>query len=479
MNDNLRYISLQYIKGDNYDNITCFDDNKMKKIFDDETPDAYKDNAATNLFIKELKSCKKENLCNIGEKLIDDLVNFYQFKYNKTNIKKKKEEVEAKIVEVEKEINEKNSDLKSKGLNNNMNDNTIIQKFELTLKNLNNIDDKKKELKEKYDDQTTTDADVLKTYNQFKKIVDKTKNAMKNYSLGDDYGVIIQVIKGVNSAINQITTTIDDETNTKENIIKNLKAEIDKLIHPSTQIIKNKFSILEYSINKPVVNDEGETKTQQDKEKIKEDKKLEDQAKIDEFKKYVSKEINIFIIPYLQALQALKDAKVEIEKCTFDDLKTKITIKNFMDTPPNNLDLKPSIGDLETNKGIIENLQNEYLEGIKEVEGYKSELKKVVDLLSEYYKICDENIKKYEKIFKHNDISSIDDAFMIKSYSDFLKKLNQLKENLESKDKGKIKRAFTEFVKRLINLYGLNFNKNETFQGDNLKFLIERIVNYV
>jgi hypothetical protein len=475
MNDNLRYISLQYIKGDNYDNITCFDYNEMK-IFDDETPYVYNTKETTHLFINKLKRCKKDTLCNIGEKLIDDLVNFYQFKYNKTKIKKRKDEVEAKIEEVEKEINEKNSDLKSKGLNNNMNDNTIIQKFELTLKNLKNINEKKEELEEKYNDQNTQDADVLKTYNQFKKIVDNTKNAMKNYSLGDDYGAKINTIGGVRDNIGKQDIVIT-ESNTSQDIIKNLKAEIKNLNHPSTQIIKNKFSILEYSINKPVVNDEGETKTPEEEEKIKEDKKLEDQAKINVFITYLSNEIDTFIIPYLQAFKALKDAKVEIEKFTFDDSKTKITIKNFMDTHP--IDLKHSIGDLETNKGIIESLQNEYLEGIKEVEGYKSELKKVVDLLSEYYKICDENIKKYEKIFKHNDISSIDDAFMIKSYSDFLKKLNQLKENLESKDKGKIKRAFTEFVKRLINLYGLNLNKNETFQGDNLKFLIERIVNYV
>jgi len=474
MNDNLRYISLQYIKGDNYDNITCFEDDEMKKIFDDETPDAYNTKETTISFIKELKSYKKENLCNIGDKLIDDLVNFYQFKYNKTNIKKKKEEVEAKIVEVEREINEKNSELKSKGLNNNMNDNTIIQKFELTLKNLRNIDEKKRELKDKCDDTDAKDADVLKMYNQFKKIVD-TKIAMKNYSLGDDYGDIITVIEGVKREIEKINTTIDDGTNTKEIIIETLEAEINKLNHNSTKNIKDKFNILTILINNSVENDEDDTKTPEEENK----KLAEDQEKIDEFKKYVPKEIDKFIIPYLQALKALKDAKEKIEKYKFDDSKTRNEIKNFMDTPSNNLDLKPSIENLETNKDSIKSLQNEYLEGIKEVEGYKSELKKVVDLLSEYYKICDENIKKYEKIFKHNDISSIDDAFMIKSYSDFLKKLNQLKENLESKDKGKIKRAFTEFVKRLINLYGLNFNKNETFQGDNLKFLIERIVNYV
>ena len=479
MNDNLRYISLQYIKGDNYDNITCFNNDEMGVIFNDRDlkADEYKDDVSTKVFINELKKCKKEKLCNIGEKLIDDLLNFYQFKYYKTNIKKKKEEVEKKIGDVDKEINEQNSELKSKGLNNKMNDNTIIQKFELTLKNLKNINDKKTELEGKYNDATTTDADVLKTYNQFKKIVENTKNAMINYNLSDDYNVIIQDINVINNEIQKINTIIVDNTNTSKIIIANLKVEINKLNHSSTQIIKKKFDILNNLISKPVVVDDD---PQEQKEK--EDKKVaDDESKINEFKEYVSNEIKEFIIPYLQALGSLKNAKEIIDKYVLNDQKTKNLIKNVMDVLPNNStpSITALISTLISTKGTIESLQNKYLEGIKEVEGYKSELKKVVDLLSEYNKICDENIKKYDKIFKHNDISSIDDAFMIKSYSDFLKKLNQLKENLESKDKGKIKRAFTEFVKRLINLYGLNINKKETFEGENLKFLIDRIVNYI
>jgi hypothetical protein len=100
-------------------------------------------------------------------------------------------------------------------------------------------------------------------------------------------------------------------------------------------------------------------------------------------------------------------------------------------------------------------------------------------LFNEHSKICEENIKKYEKIFKYNDISSIDDAFMIKSYSDFLKKLNKLKENLESKDTGKIKRSLIDSIQRLINLYGLNITNKATLEGDNLKFLAKRIIDYV
>ena len=470
MNDNLRYISLQYIKGDNYDNITCFNNDEMGVIFDDADPkaDEYEDEVSTKLFIDKLKKYKKEKLCNIGEKLIDDLVNYYQFKYYMIHIKKKKGDIETKIGDVDMEINEKNSELKSKGLNKNMNDKTIIQIIELNLKNLINIITKKEELEGKYIDTTTTNADVLKTFNQFKKIVKNANNAI-NYNLSDDFSMRIQEIIDVHDAIKGIENTNKDEI---DDIIKKLKVEINKLNHSSTHIIKKKFNILDILINKPVDDD-----LQGDQD----NKKIAYQKQIDKFKEYVSTEIEGFIIPYLEVLKSLKDVKTGIEKYSLDaqPQQTKDEIRDLMVKVPNNIDVMTLKTDIQTKKDIIEEKQNEYLESIKESENYKSELKKVVDLLSEYYKICDENIKKYDKIFKHNDISSIDDAFMIKSYSDFLKKLNQLKENLESKDKGKIKRAFTDYVKRLLNLYGLNINKKETFDGDNLTFLIDRIVNYV
>jgi hypothetical protein len=124
-------------------------------------------------------------------------------------------------------------------------------------------------------------------------------------------------------------------------------------------------------------------------------------------------------------------------------------------------------------------LEETYSKEIKKNEENKSDLTNLVKLFNEHSKICEENIKKYEKIFKYNDISSIDDAFMIKSYSDFLKKLNKLKENLESKDTGKIKRSLIDSIQRLINLYGLNITNKATLEGDNLKFLAKRIIDYV
>ena len=112
----------------------------------------------------------------------------------------------------------------------------------------------------------------------------------------------------------------------------------------------------------------------------------------------------------------------------------------------------------ELRKNVIE--QSDTLE--KEKKDYLKSLDKLVALYSSYLKICTKNISRYDKLFEHNEISNIDEAFMIKSYSDFLKKLNKLKQNLETKDIGKIRRALTDSINRLFNMYGVNTN-NEAF----------------
>jgi len=109
-------------------------------------------------------------------------------------------------------------------------------------------------------------------------------------------------------------------------------------------------------------------------------------------------------------------------------------------------------------KSVID--QSDALEK-QEKERLKS-LDKLVALYSSYLNICTKNILKYDRLFEHNEISNIDEAFMIKSYSDFLKKLNKLKQNLETKDIGKIRRALTDSINQLFNMYGVNTN-NEAF----------------
>ena len=112
----------------------------------------------------------------------------------------------------------------------------------------------------------------------------------------------------------------------------------------------------------------------------------------------------------------------------------------------------------ELRKSVIK--QSDALE--KDKKDYLKSLDKLVALYSSYLNICTKNILKYDRLFEHNEISNIDEAFMIKSYSDFLKKLNKLKQNLETKDMGKIRRALTDSINQLFNMYGVNTN-NEAF----------------
>jgi len=87
---------------------------------------------------------------------------------------------------------------------------------------------------------------------------------------------------------------------------------------------------------------------------------------------------------------------------------------------------------------------------------YEDSLDAIMELFNKYIKICKRNIGKYEDLFSKNDISNIDDAFMIKSYATFLHKLETLKKNLEGKDKTKLERALKNALERLFDLYGIN-----------------------
>jgi hypothetical protein len=104
-------------------------------------------------------------------------------------------------------------------------------------------------------------------------------------------------------------------------------------------------------------------------------------------------------------------------------------------------------------------------------------LEKLIKIFKKYLYICENNIKKYERIFDYNEIGSIDEAFMIESYSKFLKKLHKLKQNLESKDTEKIKRELINSLDQFFNLHG--FNKPENIETpDDIKYIVQRILNY-
>lgn len=96
------------------------------------------------------------------------------------------------------------------------------------------------------------------------------------------------------------------------------------------------------------------------------------------------------------------------------------------------------------------------LETLKTVLLYEDSLDAIMVLFNRYIKICVMNMGKYETLFSKNDISNIDDVFMIKSYATFLHKLETLKKNLESKDQTKLERGLAQALDKLFDLYGIN-----------------------
>ena len=478
MNDNLRYKSLQYIKGDNYDNITCFKFDEVDKI-------KYEDPLSS--LIASLKGVKKNAPCNIGEKLIDDLINYYQFKNYKKKIEEHREKKETHIKELADFISSKKTDFKNKGLNKKMRGKTTKQIAEATIDCFNKLKVNKINLNDyitSIPDPANMDTkDLIDRFVKFYKILKEAIN-ITSYEYDTDYDAKIRIMETCNTYLE----TLDDiaiETLIRNNLT-DLKTEVDKL-NGDNYNIKLKFKELEKLIKKD----------KEDKDKLEHIKK---------FIEYAKEELKFSISSY-EVLLKLKETSLHIklyESKPLDETLLNLTntsklttsVKNTVLPPVDDAETKKSIIDFHTGlqnikndedilKNLIESsnainlLENAYSEEIKDKEKEKSDLINLVKLFNEHYKICEENIKKYDKLFKYNDISGIDDAFMIKSYSDFLKKLNKLKENLESKDEGKIKRSLLDSIKKLIHLYGLNINNKATLDGDNLTFLANRIVNYM
>ena len=104
MNDNLRYISLQYIKGDNYEDVDSFKIdihgvlNKLKDEDILDNPDKVK-----KLYEGLLETQDKKK---IGESFLDDLINYSSLKLIKKDLEGAKKSAENKIRDIKEEIKE-------------------------------------------------------------------------------------------------------------------------------------------------------------------------------------------------------------------------------------------------------------------------------------------------------------------------------------------------------------------------------------
>ena len=339
MNDNQRFISLQYIKGNNYEEITCFNfetlrDELKKKIQNFESSNVANNNKE---FLEILNNAIDDNNCKIGDSLLNDLVNYYNFKEIRGYLKK-----------------------------------ALLHTQKYNYTEINNEKKEKKYIYKILIEHLKTLRDKIFVNEDNKINIFKTITPLFNYLDAN--------------ANKEVYNKIDDITEDK------IKEVIKKITTDTIEVTKDKLLSYIYDILKTIkVSDSDETQR------------------------------NIIVNI---------EEKVDILLNILERLDKKA-----------NKDFQKDYDDSEA----------------------------IIKLYKYYIRLCNANIAKYEKIFKKNEISNIDDAFMIESYSKFLKKLNILKENLESKDEDKLKRLLVNSLNKLFNLYGIDHNK--TFGQNELDYM--------
>ena len=541
MNDNLRYISLQYIKGDNYEDIASFKDNikwVLIKLKDREELD---NTEAVEVLYTRLKEAREEKNKKIGESFLDDLINYSSFNLYKKDLKEAKEKAEEKIKEVKGDVKgdvkENNTEDKKKIeiLKGLMAKSTTIVKSALSLltikieklrngnriklEELVTIQEKIKEDKNKILPTITKDfkkllEDAIKKVNEFKtKILEELlSDTMLNDMKDMESGIIedFKINKGTidEAALIAIKTAI--ETLEKITAIETLEkiTAIETLEKITAIETLEKITALFVKFNT-----------------IKSTYLKNNKSEVDVYKKLFKAELsfknNIYTLEALKksfettkgtltnfkALnQTLEKTQTAAQEAQVAQAATQAAAQADAQAAQEALTSKLEAlkTNLEEAQQSLKTLQKLIMKQSQELMSKKREhidiLTKLIALYSSYLNICTKNILKYDRLFEHNEISNIDEAFMIKSYSDFLKKLNKLKENLETKDRNKIMRALMNSLEKLFNMYGINTNNEAAMKaflenvidGDTNKgkadpggkqskevdYIIERIINY-
>ena len=398
MNDNLRYISLQYIKGKNYEKITCFEETDRTNIID-----LLKSNKEDNTVdkIESLERILKKEKKEIGESLLDDLTNYIILKDLKIPIQNA---IEHKTESFKSEKDEKMkiyNDNEAKRL-----EKKAITKFKEELKKL--VDILKDIIKFPKNFEDTEKEDIPKKINTLIiKIFTDLKEKYETVEGGEngEDGVNFDVNNDINE--DEIKKKLNDILKTlKEKLISKLKEENEK---DENDVIKDVINIQISSLTTiltSIMKDENKKKNIRDKLLLL---------------------LAVYVIYILTILEKFEKMNKEEEESNY---------KSF-------------INDLE----------------------------KLIKIYKKLLYICENNIKKYENIFDYNEIGNIDEVFMIESYSKFLKKLYKLKQNLESKDTKKIKRALINSLDQFFNLHGFN-DPDKIESPAEIKYIVQRILNY-
>jgi DNA repair exonuclease SbcCD ATPase subunit len=544
MNDNLRYVSLQYIKGENYEDVDSFKDKKpdirgvLNKLKDEDlldNPDEVKE-----LYDKLGEMLEKKK---IGESFLEDLINYSSLKLIKTDLEKAKKVAEDKIKKIKDETGGKGDGNKKKGafidarskIAQSLVD--VIAVIDMVkrgdISEPPPVDDEtepsnpstlssrilqekakkflKKKVKEYLSKVETTKEKIDKIEKEITKFEDILSVSLN--VIGDFDKLKEDAIKKVEKLISEeFIDTIKNPANELLQELKDIKVDGKTLKKIETNDVVPKLNLVDdAAVAKPVTDaakaaELAKAKVLFDIVKSSIDKlnnlvgttndnitKLTElKAKATDAKAKATeavekaKELNTADIQNNEEYDAAQTEADKAKEALFNKLEE---IKQLLEEAYKLLE--------DLRKSVIE--QSDTLE--KEKKDYLKSLDKLVALYSSYLKICTKNISRYDKLFEHNEISNIDEAFMIKSYSDFLKKLNKLKHNLETKDIGKIRRALTDSINQLFNMYGVNTNNEafmkaflEGYYGEDNKlkedkdidekktkdidYIIDRIINY-
>lgn len=543
MNDNLRYVSLQYIKGENYEDVDSFKENEIRLPLNTLKDEDILDNPekVKDLYdgLKETQDKKK-----IGESFLDDLINYSSLKLIKKDLEGAKKTAENKIRDIKEEIKEGNKgkehipfiDARS----------MIAQSLVDVIAVIDMV--KRDDISEPPENPTADFLEkflkmVKKRLEKWEKVENAQQKIGKILKVFDENSKLSEYVisdfeKLKGDAVNKVSRLISEKfeatiKTSAEALLKELKGiNTDG----KTELAKieittgSNFKLVEDAIT--ALSSNAKAKTATDAAKATDATKATDAAKariLFDIVKFsidkLNKEIditNVNITNLKKLKEKIEEAKVKVEeaqtkaKMAVEAAKNILTDKAAYQAAQAEAEeakeakeaLEASLKELkdhleaayklleELRKSVIK--QSDALE--KDKKDYLKSLDKLVALYSSYLNICTKNILKYDRLFEHNEISNIDEAFMIKSYSDFLKKLNKLKENLETKDMNKIRRALTDSINQLFNMYGVNTN-NEAFmkaflegyddkgiliedkgndgkKTKDIDYIIDRIINY-
>jgi prefoldin subunit 5 len=520
MNDNLRYVSLQYIKGENYEDVDSFNEREIRSILNKlkdadllDNPDEVK-----KLYgeLEGLEGKKK-----IGESFLEDLINYSSLKLIKTDLDAAKKKAEDKIKKIKDETDGKGDGNKKKGAFIDARS-KIAQSLVDVIAVIDMV--KRDDISEPpaVDDETEPSNPST--------LLEKAKKFLKKKV--KEYLSKVETTKGkidkIEKEITELETQVNDTTTDKGTLLQHITSDFEKLKANAIKSVEKfksdaKISIIEANITKLLTNISSLKKIDinssshfyEIKEAVKQekivaeeaakasvDKAALDKAALDRAAgaakaKVLFDNVEFAITKLNKEIDIVNANKLLLTKLKDEVEKVKTAVKEAVEevktaakaptagarraaaqTPQEaqealSAELKKIEQHLETAKTdleeaykLLEDLRKNVIEQSdtleKEKKDYLKSLDKLVALYSSYLKICTKNISRYDKLFEHNEISNIDEAFMIKSYSDFLKKLNKLKQNLETKDIGKIRRALTDSINRLFNMYGVNTN-NEAF----------------